>query len=68
MKILKEPKAGQDIRPVGCDIKAGNKVLNAGSWVGPSEIGLLASIGVTKVQVYKKPKVAVLSTGNEVCH
>ncbi|XP_014664192.1 PREDICTED: gephyrin-like [Priapulus caudatus] len=66
VKILHPPTIGQDIRPVGCDIKANNKVLSAQSWIGPSEVGLLATIGVTKVKVYKKPVVAIVSTGNEL--
>ncbi|XP_076035898.1 gephyrin-like [Oratosquilla oratoria] len=66
IKILKEPSVGQDIRPVGCDIAAGEKVLCTGNIIGAAEMGLLASVGVTEVAVIPKPVVAVLSTGNEL--
>lgn len=54
---------GQDIRPLGCDIAAGEKVLESGTLIGPPEMGLLAAIGVTEVLVVDKPTVAILSTG-----
>ena len=44
-------KAGQDIRPVGCDIQAKDTVLKAGTLLGPAEIGILASVGAAQVQV-----------------
>ena len=43
--------AGQDIRPVGSDIKAQDLVLKAGTLLGPGEIGILASVGAADVQV-----------------
>jgi gephyrin len=66
VKICRQPTAGQDIRPVGFDISAGEKIISSGDQLGPSELGLLASVGVTEVKVYRKPVVAVLSTGNEL--
>ena len=51
---------------MGHDIKTGEVVVKAGTKLGPSETGVIASVGVTKVQVYRKPIVAVFSTGNEV--
>ncbi|XP_070569448.1 gephyrin-like isoform X2 [Ptychodera flava] len=66
VRILKEPKVGQDIRPTGVDITKGDIILNCGIKLGPSELGLLASVGVTKVKVHTKPIVAVMSTGNEL--
>lgn len=53
-------------RPIGHDIKRGECVLAKGTHMGPSEIGLLATVGVTEVEVHKFPVVAVMSTGNEV--
>lgn len=53
-------------RPIGHDIKRGECVLAKGTHMGPSEIGLLATVGVTEVEVQKFPVVAVMSTGNEV--
>ena len=58
---------GHDVRPVGCDIFKGEQVLTTGDRIGPAEVGLLAAVGVTKVKVYQRPTVGVLSTGNEVC-
>uniref|UniRef100_A0A8C2GLK3 Gephyrin a n=1 Tax=Cyprinus carpio TaxID=7962 RepID=A0A8C2GLK3_CYPCA len=53
-------------RPIGHDIKRGECVLAKGTHMGPSEIGLLATVGVTEVEVQKFPVVAVMSTGNEL--
>uniref|UniRef100_A0A3P9AP30 MoaB/Mog domain-containing protein n=1 Tax=Esox lucius TaxID=8010 RepID=A0A3P9AP30_ESOLU len=53
-------------RPIGHDIKRGECVLSKGTHMGPSEIGLLATVGVTEVEVQKFPVVAVMSTGNEL--
>jgi len=66
VEILRGPGVGQDIRPVGCDISAGETVLRAGSVLGPGELGLLAAVGVTQVSVARLPSVSVLSTGNEI--
>ena len=66
IKILTTPKPGQDIRPVGFDVSKGQKVLTALQKLGPAELGLMASLGLTEIEVFQKPKVAVLSTGNEV--
>ena len=57
---------GHDVRPIGFDITKGERVLSAGDRLGPAELGLLATVGVTKVKVYQRPSVGVLSTGNEV--
>ncbi|NWS37058.1 GEPH protein, partial [Probosciger aterrimus] len=66
VRILVQARPGQDIRPIGHDIKRGECVLAKGTHMGPSEIGLLATVGVTEVEVNKFPVVAVMSTGNEV--
>lgn len=66
INILTTPKPGQDIRPVGFDVSKGQKVLTALQKLGPAELGLMASLGLTEIEVFQKPKVAVLSTGNEV--
>uniref|UniRef100_A0A8C2CDA4 Gephyrin n=1 Tax=Cyprinus carpio TaxID=7962 RepID=A0A8C2CDA4_CYPCA len=66
VRILVQARPGQDIRPIGHDIKRGECVLAKGTHMGPSEIGLLATVGVTEVEVQKFPVVAVMSTGNEL--
>ncbi|MCB0131063.1 MAG: molybdopterin molybdotransferase MoeA [Caldilineaceae bacterium] len=57
---------GQDVRPVGVDVAAGETVLTAGERLGVAEIGLLATVGLSEVAVYQRPHVAVLSTGDEL--
>jgi molybdenum cofactor synthesis domain-containing protein len=57
---------GADIRPPGQDIEQGQLVLKQGTRLGPAEIGLLATVGQTTVKVYRRPAVAVLSTGDEL--
>ncbi|XP_061424731.1 gephyrin isoform X4 [Lethenteron reissneri] len=66
VRILIQARPGQDIRSIGHDIKRGECVLAKGTHMGPSEIGLLATMGITEVEVHKFPIVAVMSTGNEL--
>lgn len=58
--------AGENIRPVGADMRAGDELVRAGSILGPAEIGLLASLGHATVQVGRRPRVAIMSTGDEL--
>jgi putative molybdopterin biosynthesis protein len=57
---------GENIMAAGSDIRKGETVLKTGRFLGSREIGVLAAIGLTEVSVYRRPKVAVLSTGAEV--
>ncbi len=57
---------GENIRPVGVDVRQGDVLVKAGSRLGPAEIGLAAGMGVTPLDVYRKPRVSVLSTGDEL--
>uniref|UniRef100_A0A0E0KWA5 Molybdopterin biosynthesis protein CNX1 n=1 Tax=Oryza punctata TaxID=4537 RepID=A0A0E0KWA5_ORYPU len=66
VRILVRPTQGQDIRNVGCDIEKDSVVLKSGEHIGPAEIGLLATVGVTTVKVYRRPTIAVFSTGDEL--
>ena len=59
-------KSGDDVRPVGVDVAAGQTVLAAGARLGAAEIGLLATVGAARVEVYPRPRVAILSTGDEL--
>jgi len=61
-----QAKRGQHVRPMGQDIAKGSVVVSRGKRIQPQEIGLLASIGATEVDVYAPLKVAVLSTGDEL--
>lgn len=64
--IQRSPKALDNVRPAGEDIARGDLALPAGKLLRPQEIGLLAAINVTEVSVHRRPKVAVLSTGDEL--
>jgi gephyrin len=66
VRLLESVKAGEAVRPIGFDIAAGSTVLTAGERLGAAEIGLLASLGIVNVPVYRRPIVGVLSTGNEL--
>jgi len=66
VRILREARAGSNIRRAGEDIREGQRVLVKGVVLRPAEIGLLASIGRTTVKVVRRPVVAVLSTGDEL--
>ncbi len=61
-----EPRFGEHIRCRGEEVRAGDVVLTAGDVIGPAAIGLLASTGHDTVSVYRRPRVAVLSTGSEL--
>ena len=60
------PQAGEHIRFRGEDIKQDELVMTAGSVLGPAEISLLASFGFSSAKVIRQPKVAILSTGDEL--
>src|SRR4051794_34783028 len=57
---------GENIRPIGVDMARGQQVLAAGTAIGPAEMGLLASLGHAEPLVHPRPRVAVLSTGDEI--
>lgn len=66
LTIDQAPVVGQYIQSVGQDIARGTLVLAKGTPLGAAEIGLLATVGQTRIQVYRRPRVAVLATGDEV--
>ncbi len=57
---------GEHIRRRGEEVAVGGRVLSAGEAVGPAAVGLLAATGHAGIQVYRRPRVAVLSTGDEL--
>ena len=59
-------KPGNDIRPKGEGMRNGDVVLAAGTEITPGVIGVLATVKCAQVQVYRHPRVAILSTGNEL--
>jgi molybdopterin molybdotransferase len=66
ISVLIEVKPGAEVRRAGEDIAAGSLVLSKGTVLRASEIGVLASLGLTRVQVVRRPVVAILATGDEL--
>ncbi|NLG49637.1 MAG: molybdopterin molybdotransferase MoeA [Chloroflexi bacterium] len=66
VEILVPVKQGRNVRYAGEDVRRGSVVLHAGSIVRPQEVGMLANVGRTTVQVIRRPRVAILATGDEV--
>ena len=64
--IKEEVPFGFSVRPVGENYKEGEVLISKGTKLDFSEIGVLASLNISQVSVYRKPKVAVLSTGSEI--
>jgi len=66
VRILASPQRGDGIRPVGSDLKRGERVLAVGNVLTPAAVGLLASLGYTSALVPRRPRVSVLATGDEL--
>ncbi len=64
--IGSDHKAGQNIREAGEDLREGDVVLEAGRRLSPADLGLLASLGVAEVSVWRRLRVAFFSTGDEL--
>ena len=64
--IFSEMPAGANVRPAGEDIRKGELVLEAGTIVRPAEVGVLASLGLDRAKVIRRPVVSVLATGDEL--
>ena len=66
VRVLKMPARGANIRRRGQDLSTGQKVLAAGQRLRPQDLGLAASLGFAAVPVYRRLRVAVMSTGDEL--
>ena len=66
IEIRKALPLGSNVRPAGEDVHSGELVLPAGTVVRPAEAGVMASLGLSKARVIRRPVVAVLSTGDEL--
>lgn len=64
--ILRDVTPGENIRPAGSDVRQGETVIQAGTRLGFAEIGILASLGITPVEVSRKPRISIVSTGDEL--
>jgi molybdopterin molybdotransferase len=60
------PAHGEHVRAAGEDVSAGEVVLEAGCRLGPAQLGVLASLGKSLVRVHRRPRVAILSGGDEL--
>lgn len=66
VRILQPVESGTDLRRAGEDIREGDLIIPSGMLIRPAEVGLLASTNRSHVSVYRRPRVAVLSTGDEI--
>lgn len=64
--IVKDRDVGVNTRRQGEDIRRGNTVLSQGTELGPAQLGVLASMGVAHPLVYRRPRVAILGSGDEI--
>ena len=67
VKIFKEMKSYENISFMGEDIKIGETLIKKGKRLDYADLGIMASSGISEVTVYKKPRVSIISTGDEVC-
>ncbi|MFE7315395.1 gephyrin-like molybdotransferase Glp [Streptomyces sp. NPDC057555] len=66
VRVHRPATAGAHIRRAGSDAGAGEPALSAGTVLGPTQLGLLAALGLDTVAVHRRPRVVVLSTGSEL--
>lgn len=66
VKIVTAVSVGTSVRPPGGDVVAGSTVFDKGTRLTPAHVGVLATIGVTDIPVARRPRVAVMSTGDEL--
>ncbi|HTX90953.1 MAG TPA: gephyrin-like molybdotransferase Glp [Anaerolineales bacterium] len=66
VEVRKEMRHGENVRRRGDDLHKGDQVLSAGTRLRAQEIGLLAMLGVARVPVFRQPRVALLSSGDEL--
>ena len=64
--ISRVAKTNENVRPRGMDIQQGGSVLTTGRLLKPQDLGMLAMLGIAQVQVYKKARVALFASGNEL--
>ncbi|TWD79084.1 molybdopterin molybdochelatase [Kribbella amoyensis] len=66
VRIAQQPALGASVRRAGEDVRAGDKVLDSGTVLGPRQISVLAAVGRARVTVRPRPRVVVVSTGAEL--
>ncbi|MBC7247444.1 MAG: molybdopterin molybdotransferase MoeA [Actinobacteria bacterium] len=66
VQVMEELARGANVRRAGEDVRAGEKVLEAGRLVAPAELGMLASLGHARVRCFRRAVVGIISTGDEL--
>jgi len=66
IEIRRAVEAGENVASAGEDIKKGSPIFRRGELLRPQDIGVLAGIGMREVKVFRKPRVAIIATGNEL--
>jgi len=66
VRILQDRDVGANVRRAGEDIRRGALVLEAGAELGPAQLGVLASLAVATPLIYRRPRIAILATGDEI--
>ena len=66
LEVRRAVAPGENVLAPGEDVARGEVLFPAGRRLRPQEIGLLAALGIRRLAVYKKPRVAILSTGDEI--
>jgi molybdopterin molybdotransferase len=66
VRIRDARDARKNVRPRGEDFRSGDEVLPAGATIGPAQIGVLASLGLASVWVHRRPRVAIVGSGDEL--
>lgn len=66
VEVYRSTAPGQHVVGIGEDIRRGDTVLSRGTKIRPQEAGLLAAIGVHEVRVFKRPRIGIVSTGDEI--
>ena len=64
--VYREVPVGANIRRAGEDVNRGDIVVGEGARIGPAQMGMLASVGMARPPVYRKPRVAIVTTGDEL--
>ena len=66
VELAQTPRRGADVRPAGEDVRRGEVAVSAGTVIRPQEVGMLAALGHSFASVRRRPRVAILATGDEV--
>jgi len=66
VKLSRSVSSGENVRRRGLDVHRGDRVLNAGRVLKPQDVGLLAMLGIANLQVFRTPRVALISSGDEL--